>query len=319
MRPQGKLSIQRMCELAAVSRASFYRYWTRREPAAAETELRAAMQRLALAHRHYGYRRIAVLLQREGYIAGAKVVRRVMREDSLLAIRRIRFVVTTDSDHRFQVWPNLAQYLELTDINQLWLADLTFLRLEEEFAYLAVVLDAYSRRVIGWALGEAMVGSLTVQALERALALRHPAPGFVHHSDQGSQYACVEYVDLLERHGAVLSMSRAGRPWENGRCESFIKTLKQEEIDARPYRTIEELAAHVEEFIEQVYNPVRLHSALDYQSPVEFEQQHATSKPEAAWMPASMSFPRHREIYSDVQDQTSTRDEHEARPGHSSE
>jgi transposase InsO family protein len=289
------------------------------EPAAAETELRGAVQRLALVHRHYGYRRIAVLLQREGYIARAKVVRRLMREDSLLAIRRRRFVVTTDSDHRFQVWPNLAKYLALTDINQLWVADLTFLRLEEEFAYLAVVLDAYSRRVIGWALGEAMTDDLTVQALERALALRHPAPGFVHHSDQGSQYACVEYVDLLERHGAVLSMSRAGCPWENGRCESFMKTLKQEEIDARPYRTMSELAAHVEEFIEQIYNPVRLHSALNYQSPVEFEQLHATSKLEAAWVPASMSFPRHREIYSDVKDQTPNRDEHEARPGHSSE
>ena len=208
-----------MCELAGVSRASFYRHWTKQEPAAAETELRAAVQRLALAHRYYGYRRIAVLLQREGYVAGAKLIRRLMREDSLLAIRRRRFVVTTNSDHRFQVWPNLAQYLELTDINQLWVADLTFLRLEEEFAYLAVVLDAYSRRVIGWALGNTMNGALTVEALEKALVLRHPPPGFVHHSDQGSQYACMEYVDVLEQHGAVLSMSRAGCPWENGRCE----------------------------------------------------------------------------------------------------
>jgi putative transposase len=285
-----------MCELAGVSRAGFYRHWEKLEPAAAETELRAAVQRLALAHRYYGYRRIAVLLQREGYVAGAKTVRRLMREDSLLAIRRRRFVVTTNSDHRFQVWPNLAQYLELTDINHLWVADLTFLRLEEEFVYLAVVLDAYSRRVIGWALGDAMTGGLTVKALERALTLRRPAPGFVHHSDQGSQYACVEYVDLLERSGAVLSMSRAGCPWENGRCESFIKTLKQEEIDARPYRTMEELAAHVEEFIERVYNPVRLHSALAYQSPVEFERQKVAGKHEPPWLPASLSFPRHREI-----------------------
>jgi putative transposase len=318
MRAQGELSIHRMCELGGVSRASFYRYWTRQEPAAAETELRAAVQRLALAHRHYGYRRIAVLLQREGYVGGAKVVRRLMREDSLLAIRRRRFVVTTDSDHRFQVWPNLAQYLELTDINQLWVADLTFLRLEEQFAYLAVVLDAYSRRVIGWALGETMNGALTVHALEKALASRRPPPGLIHHSDQGSQYACVEYVDVLERHGAVLSMSRAGCPWENGRCESFIKTLKQEEIDARPYRTMDELAAHVEEFIEQVYNPIRLHSALDYRSPVEFEQQCTSTEP-AVKLPASLSFPRHRESSSDVLDKAqSNRDEHEARPGHSS-
>jgi putative transposase len=303
MRSQGQLSIQRMCELAGVSRAGFYRHWARQEPAVAETEIRAAVQRLALKHRYYGYRRIAVLVRREGLTAGAKVVRRLMREDNLLAIRRRRFIVTTDSDHRFRVWPNLAQYLALTDINQLWVADFTFLRLEEEFVYLAVVLDAYSRRVIGWALDRTMTGSLTVKALERALALRRPSPGWVHHSDQGSQYACVEYVDLLERSGAVLSMSRAGCPWENGRCESFIKTLKQEEIDARPYRTMEELAAHVEEFIEQVYNSIRLHSALAYQSPVEFEQQQSSSRQRPEWLPASMSFLRHREISSDGQEQ----------------
>ena len=291
-----------MCELCSVSRASFYRHWTRQEPAAAETEIRAAVQRLALAHRFYGYRRIAVLVQREGLTAGAKVVRRLMREDNLLAIRRRRFVVTTDSDHKFRVWPNLVKYLDLMDINQLWVADFTFLRLEEEFVYLAVVLDAYSRRVIGWALDRAMTGSLTVKALERALALRRASPGFVHHSDQGSQYACVEYVDLLEKSGAVLSMSRAGCPWENGRCESFIKTLKQEEIDARPYRTMEELATHVEEFIERVYNPVRSHSALAYQSPVEFEQQQSSGKQRSGWLPASMSFLRHREISSDGQE-----------------
>jgi putative transposase len=302
MRSQGQLSIQRMCEVAGVSRAGFYRHRARQEPAAAETEIRAVVQRLALKHRYYGYRRIAVLVQREGLAAGAKTVRRLMREDNLLAIRRRRFVVTTDSDHRFRVWPNLAQYLELTDINQLWVADFTFLRLEDEFVYLAVVLDAYSRRVIGWALDRTMTGSLTMEALERALALRRPSPGWVHHSDQGSQYACVEYVDLLERSGAVLSMSRAGCPWENGRCESFIKTLKQEEIDARPYRTLEELAAHVEEFIERVYNPVRLHSALAYQSPVEFEQQQSSGGQRPKWLPASMSFLRHREISSDGQE-----------------
>ena len=309
-----------MCEVAGVSRASFYRHWEEREPAAAETELRNAIQRLALAHRYYGYRRIAVLLQREGLAAGAKKVRRLMREDNLLAIRRRKFVVTTDSDHCLRVWPNLAQYLELSDINQLWVADFTFVRLEEEFVYLAVVLDAYSRRVIGWSLGQAMNSDLVVQALKKALEERRPLPGFVHHSDQGVQYASMEYVDLLENSGAVLSMSRAGCPWENGRCESFIKTLKHEEIDARPYRTIEELAAHVEEFIERIYNPVRLHSALAYLSPVEFEQRQERSKEAAAWLPASMSFPRHREISSDVPDQAQIRrDEPETRPGNSSE
>ena len=288
-----------MCELAGVSRASFYRHWEEREPSAAETELRGAIQRLALKHRYYGYRRIAVLLQREGFAAGAKKVRRLMREDNLLAIRRRKFVATTDSDHCLRVWPNLAQYLELTDINQLWVADFTFVRLEEEFVYLAVVLDAYSRRVIGWSLGQAMNTGLVVQALKKALEERRPLPGFVHHSDQGSQYASMEYVDLLEANGAVLSMSHAGCPWENGRCESFIKTLKHEGIDARPYRTIEELAAHVEEFIEQIYNPIRLHSALAYLSPVQFEQRQELGKNATAWLSACMSFPRHREISSD--------------------
>jgi putative transposase len=309
-----------MCELAGVSRASFYRHWEQREPAAAETELRDAVQRLALSHRYYGYRRIAVLLQREGRVAGAKKVRRLMREDNLLAIRRRKFIATTDPNHSLRVWPNLAQYLELSDINQLWVADFTFVRMEEEFAYLAVILDAYSRRVIGWSLERTMNTSLVIGALKKALEQRRPSPGLVHHSDQGVQYASLEYVDLLEQSGAVLSMSRAGCPWENGRCESFIKTLKQEEIDARPYRTMEELAVHVEEFIDQVYNPIRLHSALNYQSPVEFEQQRASTQPGAAWLPASLSFPRHREISSDVLDQTQpSQDEHEARPDHSSE
>ena len=201
-----------MCELAGVSRASFYRHWEEREPTAAETELRGAIQRLALAHRYYGYRRIAVLLQREGLVAGAKKVRRLMREDNLLAIRRRKFVVTTDSNHSYRVWPNLAQYLELTDINQLWVADFTFVRLEEEFVYLAVLLDAYSRRVIGWSLGQAMNSSLVVEALKKALEDRRPLPGLVHHSDQGVQYASMEYVEMLESSGAVLSMSHAGCP-----------------------------------------------------------------------------------------------------------
>jgi putative transposase len=299
MRSQGGLSIQRLCELAGVSRASFYRHWERAEPTVAEMELRNTIQRLALAHRFYGYRRITELLRREGFMVGAKKVRRLMREDNLLAVRQRKFVVTTDSDHTFGVYPNLAQYLELSDINQLWVADITYVRLEKEFVYLAVVLDAYSRRVIGWALSRIMNSGLVVEALERAIASRQPKPGLVHHSDQGSQYASAEYVGLLERCGAVLSMSRPGRPWENGKCESFLKTLKHEELEARMYGTLEELAEHVQEFIEQIYNLVRLHSALAYQSPVEFERQQRLEKTPTDWMPAKMSFPRHREIYSD--------------------
>jgi transposase InsO family protein len=286
-----------MCELAGVSRASFYRSWEKQEPTAAEMAVRDAIQRTAIAHRYYGYRRIAAHLQRQGFMVSAKKVRRLMREDNLVAIRRRKFVVTTDSDHRFRVHPNLAQSLELSSINQLWVADLTYLRLEQEFAYLAVVLDAYSRRVIGWELGRTLGVSLTLDAPEKAIADRRPKPGLVHHSDQGAQYACQSYVDRLESCGAVLSMSRPGRPWENGRCESFIKTLKHEELDARQYRTLEELQEHVTEFIEQIYNLKRLHSALDYRSPIEFEKQHESS---VGWMPATLSFLRHEEIYPDV-------------------
>lgn len=299
MQSQGGLSIQRMCELAGVSRASFYRNWEEREPTAAEMELRDRVQRLALAHRYYGYRRITVLLQREGIGMGAKKVRRLMRQDNLLAVRQRRFVVTTDSEHTFHVYPNLVQYLQVTDMNQLWVADITYVRLDLEFVYLAVVLDAYSRRVIGWALDRRLETALPLAALEQAISSRQPQPGLVHHSDRGSQYASLEYVDRLEGCGAVLSMSRPGRPWENGRCESFIKTLKQEQLDARTYHTLEEVKQHVEEFIEQIYNPMRLHSALAYRSPIEFERDQKRDKRNAEWMPARMSFPRHREIYSD--------------------
>jgi len=206
-----------MCELAGVSRASFYRDWEKREPTAAEMALRDAMQRASATRPYYGYRRITAHLQRQGFVVGAKKVRRLMREDNLLAIRRRRFVVTTESDHAFRVHPNLAPHLELTDINQLWVADLTYVRLEQEFVYVAVVLDAYSRRVIGWALGRKLESCLAGEALEKAIASREPKPGLVHHSDRGSQYACGDYIHRLESCGAVLSMSRPGRPWEEVR------------------------------------------------------------------------------------------------------
>lgn len=299
MQSQGGLSMQRMCELATVSRASFYRHWEKKAPTEAEMALRDALQRVAVAHRFYGYRRVTVLVQREGYAVGVKKVRRLMKQDNLLAVRRRKFVATTDSDHGFLVYPNLAEHLVVRDINQLWVADITYVRLLEEFVYLAVVLDAFSRRAVGWALDRSLQTHLPLAALERAIFSRQPGPGLVHHSDRGSQYASHEYVQRLESIGAVLSMSRPGRPWENGQCESFLKTLKQEEIDARPYHTMEELEQHLEEFIEQVYNRVRLHSALGYQSPAEFEQQQARRRTEVNWLPAALSFRRHQEIYPD--------------------
>jgi putative transposase len=299
MQSQGGLSIERMCEMATVSRASFYRSWENKAPTEAEMALRDAVQRTAVAHRFYGYRRIAVLVQREGYDGGAKKVRRLMKEDNLLAVRRRKFVATTDSDHDFVVYPNLAEHVIVNDVNQLWVADITYIRLLAEFVYLAVVLDAFSRRAVGWALGRNLQTSLPLAALENAIQSRQPSPGLIHHSDRGTQYASNDYVKRLESIGAVLSMSRPARPWENGQCESFLKTLKREEINARPYRTMEELEQHLDEFIEQLYNQVRLHSALGYQSPAEFEQQQALRKAEARSLPAALSFRRHQEIYPD--------------------
>lgn len=285
-----------MCELATVSRASFYRHWEEKAPTEAEMALHDAIQRLAVGHRFYGYRRMAVLVQREGYQVGTKTVRRLMKQDNLLAARRRKFVTTTDSDHDFVVYPNLAEQLIVTDVNQLWVADITYVRLLREFVYLAVVLDAFSRRVVGWALGRSLQTSLPLAALESAFLSRQPRPGLVHHSDRGSQYASNDYVKRLERIGAVLSMSGPRRPWENGQCESFLKTLKQEEIDARPYHTMEELEQHITEFIEQIYNRVRLHSALGYLSPAEFENRPVQPGTAPVWLPAALSLRRHEEI-----------------------
>ena len=289
-----------MCELAVVSRASFYRDWEQKAPSESEMALRDAVQRMALAHRDHGYRRITPLIQRAGFVVGEEKVRRILRTDNLLAVRRRKFVVTTDSNHRFRVHPNLAESMELTAVNQLWVADITYIRLRREFVFLAVVLDAFSRKAIGWELGRTLETKLPLAALEAAIASRQPQSGLVHHSDRGTQYASNEYVQRLEACGAHLSMSRPARPWENGKCESFIKTLKREEIDARRYASFTELRQHVEEFIEQIYNKVRLHSALGYQSPEEFERSRNTAAPAVKWSPAALSFLRHEEIYPDV-------------------
>jgi len=273
---QGGLSIERMCELARVSRASFYRWLKEQQPAEEETEVRSAIQQIALEHRRrYGYRRICAELRRRGMPVNHKRVLRLMRRDNLLALRRRRFVVTTDSDHKFEVYLNLARRMKLTGIDQLWVADITYLRLRTEFVYLAVILDAFSRKAVGWALDRTLANRLTIFALEGAIAQRRPRPGLVHHSDRGLQYARGEYVAVLKKYGIVPSMSRPANPYDNASCESFIKTLKREEIYANRYDNLAQLRANIEEFIEQYYNRQRLHSALGYQSPEEFEQQSA--------------------------------------------
>ena len=296
MRSAAHLSIESMCRLGQVSRAGFYRHWHEREPRSEEMELRARMQEIVLAHRrNYGYRRVTCELRNQGWAVNHKRVARLMAEDSLLCLRRRPFVATTDSGHDLRVWLNLAGRMELTGIDQLWVADITFLRLAEEWVYLAVVLDAFSRRVLGWALSSKLDAGLAVAALRQAIDLRQPAPGLIHHSDRGVQYASNAYVHLLLSHCIQPSMSRAGNPYDNAYCESFMKTLKQEEIHTRTYRDRADLEAHLCEFLERYYNRRRLHSALGYRTPEAFEQS-LLKAPASAPVP-SMSFFRHEGIY----------------------
>ena len=269
----GGLTIREMCESSTVSRASYYRNWRKQDPKQEQTALRDAIQRLALRDRHCGYRRIGRWLYREGWIVNHKRVLRLMREDNLLSIRRRRFVVTTDSAHCWRVYPNLARRMVLSAINQLWVADITYVRLQQEFIYLAVILDVYSRRVVGWSISRQLDSRVAQQALESALKLRQPAPGLIHHSDRGVQYACGDYVKQLEAAGITISMSRPGNPWDNAWAESFMKTLKVEEVDGRRYRNFDDATLRIGSFIDELYNGRRLHSGLDYLSPIEFEAE----------------------------------------------
>ena len=278
MSVQGSLSIERMCQLVPVSRAGFYRSLQERRPVEEAMDVRAAIHQIALEHRRrYGYRRIAAELRRRGMRVNHKRVLRMMEEDDLLAMQPRRFIVTTDSAHRLEVYLNLARRMTLTGIDQLWVADVTYIRLKAEFVYLAVILDRFSRKVVGWALDRTLASRLAITALEHAIGERQPPPGVVHHSDRGTQYACEEYVAILETHQMVPSMSRPANPYDNASCESFIKTLKREEINARAYENLDHLRTNIEDFIEQYYNRQRLHSALGYRSPEEFEQSHGPS------------------------------------------
>lgn len=267
------LAIRQMCELTAVSRASYYRSWRRKEPKQEEAALRDAIQRLALKDRHCGYRRIGRWLKREGWEVNHKRLLRLMREDNLLSIRRRRFIVTTDSEHSWRVYPNLARDMLVSGSNQLWVADITYIRLQREFIYLAVILDVYSRRVVGWSVSRVLDRRIAQEALEMALNRRRPRHGLIHHSDRGVQYACGEYVKRLEANGITISMSRPGNPYDNAWAESFMKTLKVEEVDGRRYRDIDEAVHSIGRFIEEMYNGQRLHSALGYRSPAEFEAE----------------------------------------------
>jgi transposase InsO family protein len=266
----GGLSLAALCASTGASRAGFYRF-QQRDDSDPHMELRDRIQRIALDWPAYGYRRVTAELRRHGWEVNHKLVLRLMREDNLLCVRRRKFLHTTDSDHDRRVYPNLAESMTLSGVDQLWIADITYIRLLEAFVYLAVILDAYSRRILGWALEQTLEDELTLGALRMALDQRRPAPGAIHHSDRGAQYASRDYVRLLKEHGFEISMSRKASPWENAACESFMKTLKHEEVCRQEYRNLAEAQRSIQRFLEQVYNEKRLHSALGYRPPAEFE------------------------------------------------
>jgi transposase InsO family protein len=262
----------------AVNRGSYYRGQAPlapdRERRAEATRLRDRIEAITLEFPGYGYRRVTAQLQREGCAINHKRVLKIMRAESLLCELQRRWVKTTDSEHGLRRYPNLLAkrgWRQLTGINQAWAADLTYIRLREGFCYLAALLDAFSRRVVGWHLAERLDASLTVTALERALASRCPPPGLIHHSDQGVQYACRDYVTVLEEAGARISMAAKGTPRENAQAESFFRTLKYEEVYLQEYETVLDVEPSVGRFIETVYNEKRLHSSLGYRPPCEFE------------------------------------------------
>jgi len=268
------IPLERLCRLALVSRAGLYRWRYASEAVDPDLDLRDEIQRIALEFPYYGWPRVTRELGDRGWRVNHKRVYRIMREDNLLCLRKRKFVVvTTDSNHDRPVYPNLAREMAPTGINQLWVADITYIRLEREFVYLAVILDAWSRRVIGWALDRTLEDELTIGALRMALERRSPAPGLVHHSDRGVQYASGDYTGLLKTQDITISMSRKGNPYDNAFCESFMKTLKYEEVHRQEYRDLADARASIEDFLERVYNQKRLHSALGYCAPAKFEER----------------------------------------------
>jgi transposase InsO family protein len=272
----GARAIKVLSAAVGVSRASFYRHRHRAAPAPgpnqAETELRRTIERIALEMPTYGYRPMTAELRRRGLLVNRKHVLRLMRQDNLLCRRKRSFIITTDSAHSLKVFPNLTRQLAVTAVDQLWVADITYIRLPRQFVYLAVVLDAFSRRVIGWALDRHLTTELTLQALQQTLDTRAVKAGLIHHSDRGLQYAAADYVALLIKHQIRISMSRPGNPYDNAKAERFMRTIKYEEVHLTEYENLIEARASIRRFIEDVYNRKRLHSALGYRPPVEFEQ-----------------------------------------------
>lgn len=279
--PTAERALRSLGEAVGLARSTMWRQLRKStsEPGADDLEVRHQIQTIALEMRSYGYRPITKELQRRGFQVNHKRVLRLLREDNLLCLRRRSFVCTTDSQHPFAVYPNLARDLELTNINQLWVSDITYIRLQREFIYLAVILDAYSRRCLGWALSRIIDARLTIAVLKQALQQRVIQPGLIHHSDRGVQYAAADYVNILTEYQIQISMSRKGNPYDNAIAERFMRTLKYEEVLMNDYETLAEVRASVHRFIDSVYNLKRLHSSLAYVPPIEFEASLSTLTP----------------------------------------
>lgn len=286
------LPIERKCELASVPRSSYYRH--SREPQRADQqkdEVSSKVQDICAEMYRYGYRRVTAELHRRGVIVNHKRILALMRRNNLLCRRKKKYrIATTDSRHAYRIYPNLVKDIEITQTDQVWISDITHIRLRSEFVYLAVVLDAFSRRVVGWALQRHLDVSLSLNALRMALGTRTVVPGLIHHSDRGVQYAATEYTDLLKENKITISMSRAGNPYDNAKAESFMKTLKYEEVLINEYETIDDARQSIAHFIEMVYNRKRLHSSLGYLPPVEFENVQLTKNTSTLNSPNGVSF-----------------------------
>jgi putative transposase len=271
------LDVTRLCQISGLSRATYYRYVGEDVDETGDHAVQDAIQTICLRHKYYGYRRVTVSLRRQGMVVNAKKVLRLMREDNLLALRRRPFLVpASGKPESFVIVPNLVRGLAPSGPDQIWVVDITYVHLAKAFAYLAVILDAFSRKAVGWALEPSLNTSVAMAALDQALVLRKPPRGsLIHHSDRGVQYASIAYRQRLSEHDVIISMSRPGNPFDNAKAESFMKTLKTEELNARSFKTIDDARTRIDDFIANIYNTERLHSALGYLSPLEFETAFA--------------------------------------------